>query len=1032
MTKVDARLDLHRRSKLNAIHYKDFIHIHLHTKFSPLDGMGKLEELILRAKELGQTSMAVTDHGSTSGLWEAQKLGDKHGIHIIHGSEFYYERENDGKNGHLLILAKNDVGLRNMFKMQEIAYVDNFYYQPRINWDILKEHKEGLIVTSACLGSTFCQYIMNGEVQEATSWAQKFKEVFHDDFYIEIQPNSIPEQHLVNTTGVRIAKQLDIPIVASADVHYTLESDCFPHEVLLAMQFGAKMTDEKRFKLPSDDFWLKSGSEMYQTFEGLEDKDVIEALHNTSVIAEKCTARIKPGKFLPEYYDIPEGKTERDVLISKVKDGVRKRGLASNKEYIKDIQHEINVIDEEGYSGYFCIVQDYVTSAKERGEIVGDGRGSGAGSKVLYVTGTTEIDPAEYDLLFERFMSHGRTPDVDTDFSSQEAVYDDLVSKYGVDSVARIMAFGTMTPKSCIRKVLSTFGHPQHIVNMYGKMIPSTCVDIDEAISTIPDLKEFASKHEKEFNVIRRLQNIVSHESVHAGGFIIYPQLSNYLPVRSTTGERERRVVAWDMNMIEEVGFYKFDILALETLPVIKGTLDSIEKETGGVVNLHTIDYEDDNVYRMLRNGDVSGVFQISAQAQKVMEQSTRTFRDLIAINALIRPGVGDWNEYLERRNGKKWDIYEPRRAYMEETEGIITYQEQYLMDAHKLAGWGVAYADKNLRKNKDIRNDTALHEKFISDSVHNGYDEEQCEKVWSEIEEAVDGGYGFNKSHSASYAMTSYQTAYLKHHYPTHFYASLMNSEKSSTDGQSAISGYIAELKHRGINVLPPDVNKSHDDFIATPDGINYRLTAISHVSSKAINHINKLRPIESLEDLLERREKRHANKRVIVNLIKSGCFDFQDENRSRLIWQFEMSERTKTQIKEEYQLPKEEWNNVLKAKWEKEALGMYLTYHPMDEFAFKPIDEYPANGEALQGGEVIEIYDFKDKNGKEMAFITIDTNHGNVKAVAFQGIWAKEEVREHVVVGNIIMIKGRRSGNDILVNETEVLYSTNQIGGV
>lgn len=393
-----------------------YAHTHVHTKYSPLDGMSEIEDLVIKAKEFGQPALSISDHGSMSGLWEAQKAGDKHGIKIIHACEFYYERENDGKNGHLLIMAKNNKGLENMFLMNKIAYVDNFYRKPRINWEILKEHSEGLIVTSSCLASTYCQYVMEGDVSSAKNWLRKFQGVFGDDFYIEVQPNQIPEQHQVNKVSERLSRELGIKLIATNDVHYTLEDDCFPHEVLLAMQVKKKMSDEKRFKFDTDDFWFKSNEEMWDTLvatSSLSEEAIKESMENTLEIVEKCNARLEKGRYLPQYYDIPKGMTEGDLLWDEAYEGSTRRGLDTDKSYMDGIKHELDVIERNGYSGYFLIVQDYVRSAKQRGDLVGDGRGSGAGSKVAYSTGITEIPPHEFDLLFERFMADGREPDFD-------------------------------------------------------------------------------------------------------------------------------------------------------------------------------------------------------------------------------------------------------------------------------------------------------------------------------------------------------------------------------------------------------------------------------------------------------------------------------------------------------------------------------------------------------------------------------------------------------------------------------------------
>lgn len=1003
-----------------------FVHLHVHSEYSTLDGMGKIRELFETAKSHGQNALAISDHGTSAGAWEAQQVADEMGMKMIHAQEFYYEREGDGKNGHLLILAKNDEGLRNIFRMQEIASVQNFYYKPRINWEILKAHSEGLIVTSACLGSPFNQYLINGEHSEAVAWARKFQEVFGEDFYIEIQPNDIPEQYVANSGSIRIAKQLGIELVATNDVHYSFETDQFPHEVLLALQLNKKMSNEDRFKFPDNNFWLKSAEEMVSTFQSLDEDIVRQAMATTVSIAEKCNARIEKGKYLPQFYNVPEGKTARNLLVEQTMAGARQKGLSKNADFMRDVQNEINIIDEEGYSDYFLIVQDYITSAKARGELVGDGRGSGSGSKVAYLSGIHEIPPHEFDLLFERFMAKGREPDIDTDFSNQDAVFADLAAKYGEDSVARIATYGRMTPKAVIRKVLNSFEVPPQDIGAITKLVPDLCPTLEKAYSINPALLQYKEKYRVEWEVIERLENVISHVGQHAGGVIIYPNLSDYIPLITKAEDRTKRIAAFDMDVIHDIGFFKFDILGLETIKDIHRCVESIKETTGEILNLDEIDYEDQATYDTLCRGDVSGVFQLAAQSTKVIEQQPRNFRDLIAINALIRPGVGDWEEYLARRAGKQYSTYEARQSYMAETVGTMTYQEQYLLDAHHLAGWGIAYADKHIRKNEDIRNDTELRAKFISDCTTRGHAEDVAEGIWEEIEDAVDGGYGFNKSHSASYGRLSFKTAYLKTHYPEHFYASLMSGEKTDGDGQTAIAGYIAECKRRGIQILPPDINNSGDNFVIANGGINYRITTIKHVGESAIAHINELRPIASFADFLERREKKHIKKNVMVNLIKAGAFDFDNPNRAELLWQFDMSERTKTAVKEGVEAPKYPWNDRVKCEWEQEVLGMYLSVHPMEQFGFKPLSAYRDAESCLQGGEVKTVFEFhpqKNPSKPKMAFITVDTLHGHVKLVVWASVWEEEENRNILTPGNLVLIRGKRSGNDMTVDSVEQL---------
>ncbi len=606
----------------------------------------------------------------------------------------------------------------------------------------------------------------------------------------------------------------------------------------------------------------------------------------------------------------------------------------------------------------------------------------------------------------------------DVDFSDQDAVFKDLQFKYGEDSVARIIAFGTLTPKACCRKVLSTFEHDASTINTISKLIDNAST-MSEAYQLSPQLLDYKKQHQLEFQVIERLEGLISHESQHAGGVIIYPNLSSILPIKTKADDRNKRIVAFDKYMLEDIGHFKFDILGLETLPVIKRCLDSINED----IDLYNLDYDDPYVYENLCKGHVSGIFQLSNQAQKVIEQQPKDFKDLIAINALIRPGTGDWEEYIARRKGKTWDIHPDRMQYLKETEGLITYQEQFLLDCKTFAGWDIAFADKKVRKNKNIREDNYLKEKFIIDSETNGYDFETIEQVWDEICSAVEGGYSFNKSHSASYAVLSFQTAYLKTYYPEHFYASLMSSEKTDGDGQDSISKYIAECKHLGINILPPDINNSGDNFTVVNNSINYRITTVKHVGDSAINAIISMRPIKNFEDFLNRREKQFLKKNVIISLIKAGCFDFDNPNRAELLWQFLMSERTKTQIKEDYQFEKLEWNDNIKALWEKEVLGMYLSTHPMERYGFKPLDNFADGGNALQGGEITDIRIFNDKNGREMAFVFIETLYGKIKTIIFASSWIDPSIKQLVQINNIVMIKGKRSGDGIILNDIELL---------
>lgn len=597
-----------------------------------------------------------------------------------------------------------------------------------------------------------------------------------------------------------------------------------------------------------------------------------------------------------------------------------------------------------------------------------------------------------------------------------------MKDKYGEDSVAKIVTFGTMKPRSVIRKVLSTFEFNQQDINKIAKLVPYETNDMQTAYRNSLELRECRKKYKKEFEVIDSLEGKISHEGQHAGGIVIYPDIYKYLPIKTLSENRESLIVAIDMNELEELGFYKFDVLGLTTVDVIHDTLINIKSTTNKDVDLYSIDYNDANVYEMISSGDVSGIFQLSAQKDKIIEQKPNNFNDLIAINALIRPGVGDFTEYIARRNGKEWSVHPDRMPYMKETEGLMVYQEQFLLDAKTFAGWSIAFSDKNIRKNRDILNDTALKNKFIKDSAMFNYHEKDMEEIWNQISESA-GQYSFNKAHSTSYSMTSFQTAWLKHYYPKEFYSALMSNEDSGTEGQIAISEYINELKTRKIKLLPPDVNISEDKFTPTEEGIRFKINVVRHLGDTALKALNRMLPIKSFDDFLERRVKRHMRKNTVTNLIKAGCFDFDNPNRAELLWKFNMSHRTKTEIKNDVQYDKPEWNKSVKAQWEKEALGMYLSSHPMEKYSFKKFETFQDNGYAFQGGEITEITEVTDKNNNKMAFVSLDTLFGIVKVIVFASHYEKKEVQNLLEVGKQVMVKGKRSGDSLLLNEMEEL---------
>ena len=1012
---------------------KGFGHLHVHTEYSTLDGMSKIKELVKRAKELGQEFMAITDHGSMGGHYEFEKICKEEGIKPILGCEFYMSKGDvackDDQGYHIIVFAKDQIGLQNLYRLQARAYKENFYRKPHINFKMLSELREGLVVSSACIGGVIGQLALEN-LPECLLEAQKYKSVFGDDFYLEIQPNDIPNQWTMNKAIIRMADKFDFNIIATNDIHYVLKEDAKIHEVLLALQVGQKMNSEKRFKFPTNDYWCKSTEEMIETFVGYNNEEkviIMKAILNTAEVANKCNASVIKGNFLPHYPHL-NGMSEDDYLAEKTWEGFEKKypkDYPNRAQIRKDILNELQVISETGYSGYFINVADYIVDARKNGVLVGDGRGSGAGSKVVYCMDITNVDPVPHNLLFERFLAHGRVPDLDVDFSDQEHVFKHLQDLHGMDNVARIRAYGTLSCKNVVRKVLSAFDYNQSSIAIISGYIPKRLdVTVEQAYNESLNFKDFMDRNEFIASCIRRLEGVISHESKHAGGFVVYNDLTSLTPCayeNDHAGNRTIPVVQFDKKEIEGCGFYKMDVLGLENLTTVRYALDMIKENEGIDIDLDEIDFEDKEVYNMLCEGDVSGVFQLANQGAMIMEQKPSTFADLIAINALIRPGVGDFNEYIARRNGKKFEIHPDREWYMKDTVGLMTYQEQFLLDCKTFAGWDIAFADNNVRKNKRIKEDVDLRNKFITDCCNNGYSIDLAQGLWQEIEDAVSGGYSFNKSHSTSYGVLSYKTAWLKNKYPVYWYASLLNSEIGD---QSKVESLIAECKKKNIKILPPDINKGSYKFEGTKEGIRIPINYLKGIGEDVVKYIQKeLVPITSFEDMLDRGIKKYIKKNVVMAMIKAGIFDFENENREHFMWVYNMRNRKKTDIKNGVECEHLPYNEKIKMQWERDVYGMYLTKHPLENYNVRSISDYTDDMVAIQVIEVTEIREHMQKNGKMMCFMTGSNQHGALKCLIFANTWECQDIKDKAKVGNILLAKGKRSGNDLIINDLEVM---------
>ena len=962
-------------------------HLHTHTEFSTLDGMSRIEELILRAKELGQTGIAITDHGSSSGLFKAWKLGKKHDFNMLLGEEFYFDNKSEVlKTGHLILIAKNEKGLENIFRLQAEAQ-NNFYYKPRIDFEMLKKFNEGLICTTACIANAVGQLILHGENDMALQHILKLKEIFGDDLYVELQSSSLPDVRKVNEVLEDFILGYDLKCIVTTDIHYVYKSDYEIHEIWLAMQQQKKMSDPKRWRFETNDYYLKSEKEMK---DGLNVSEEVwkKCCNNISEIFEKCKGvDFQISDHLPHLY--PSKKEEDMELENRTWEGYINKVTArgeNNKKFASDIHKELKVIEETGYSGYFLVVQEYIKWARENGIQVSDGRGSGAGCKVAYALDIHDVNPDEENLLFERFLTPGRTPDVDADFSDIDAVFRHLQDKYGKTNVARVGAYTTFTCKAGLRKLMSTFGFNTKDINSVIKLLPDDLkFTLEEAISRSAELKKWLSSHQLIYTALSRLEGIVEHHSTHAGGVVICKDLTSLLPVMTNSDDREKLIIALDKKEIEELGHYKFDILGLESLTVMQNAIEYVDG-----YDKHSIDYEDPNIYEMLCSGDVLGVFQLADQRDKVVEQHPTCFKDLIAINALIRPGVCDWKEYMKERNSHTEKDVLP---FMQETHGLIVYQEQYLLLAQHYAGWDLAFSDNHIRKNKNLANDIELKEKWMKDT--NG-----MEDLWNQIVSIVGRGYSFNKSHATAYAKLSFQTAYMKYYHPKEFYAALLTQKINDVDKLSQI---IKKVQSLGVSIINPDINISTDRFIPTDKGIMMPINSVKGVGGSAVYEVNRLRPIKDFDDFIARRIPKFVKRTTIVSLIYAGAFDFTGKSKKELLDRFEEDV---------------EHEELKSYEYEKMAFGFYLTATPFDEYYVPEFNSLP-DGNAMTIVEITELKERLDKKGRTMAFATGVNNTDNIKLIFFSSIWGNVSLEE----GEIVFIKGKKDKGSLLVNTVEKL---------
>lgn len=1015
-----------------------FVHLHVHTEYSLLDGASRIHQLIDRAKELNMPAIAITDHGSMYGVIDFYKAAKAKGVKPIIGCEVYVAPKSrfdkmavDGESYyHLILLAENQQGYKNLIELVSLAYSEGFYYKPRVDKELLKKYHEGIICLSACIAGEIPAAIIRDNPERADVLVREYIDIFgKDNFFIEIQNHGMPEEKKANVELVKLAEKYDLGLVATNDSHYTNRNDSEFHDVLLCIQMGKTVDEENRMRFPNDNFYLKSPEEMEKLFGAYRG-----AIENTVKIAERCQVDFVFGQLHLPVFPVPDGMTDESYLRKLCKERLNDRYATVTKLETERLDYELSVIHKMGYDSYFLIVWDFINYAKNHDIAVGPGRGSAAGSIVAYLLGITNIDPLKYDLLFERFLNPDRVtmPDIDIDFCyvKREKVIEYVVERYGSERVAQIITFGTMAAKGAIRDVGRALNMTYSEVDRIAKMIPAELnMTIDKALKSNPELQNAYQEEPavtKLVDFARDVEGLPRHASTHAAGVVIARDpLTDYVPIQVSADGFA--VTQYDKDRVEELGLLKMDFLGLRTLTVISDALVLIKENRGVKVDIDAIDLEDEKTAQMLSNGDTVGVFQMesSGMTTLVKELKPNGFADIIPLVALYRPGPlgsGMVTDFINGRHGRKEVKYlnpllEP---ILKETFGVILYQEQVMQIVQVLAGFTLGQADL-LRRAMGKKKHSILaaqRENFLNGARSNGIDEALAIEIFDLMAHFAD--YGFNKSHSAAYAMVAYQTAYLKAHYPNEFMAAMLSSVMGTSD---KVGYYIEYCRHQGIQVLPPDINASKASFSVDREAIRFGMAAVKNVGENAIESIIKAREKEdkftSLVDFCTRVDMRVVNKRVIESLIKCGAFDSQGAKRSQLLavldkaveaagsrqrdaasgqiglfGEEEMSEVEDVALPNIEEMPKEQ---ILAL--EKEITGFYITGHPLDKYRermqqFMTIESLTET-EKMDGkivkiaGLIVNSKRISTKKGETMCFIEVEDFTNKIEVVVFPKVF-------------------------------------------
>ncbi len=1036
------------------MHHAPFVHLHLHTQYSLLDGAIRIPDLVERAREFRMPAIAITDHGNMFGAIEFYRKAQEAGVKPIIGCEVYVapssRHEKSGAassgeaSGHLILLCKNQIGYRNLCRLISTAYQEGFYYKPRIDWGLLAEHNDGLIALTSCLGGEIPSLIGQGRMEQARKRVTEMSRVFdRDRLYLELQENFLAEQAVVNKGLIELSRELGLPLVATNDCHYLRREDAFAHEVLLCIQTGKTLDDPSRMRFANNEFFVKSPAEMAELF-----RDVPEALASTVAIAERCKHELDFKTYHFPQYAKPVDKSLDQVLNEQACSGLEERfaiirqqrpGFSAEDEqrYRERLETELACISQMGFPGYLLIVADFINWAKDHGIPVGPGRGSAAGSLVCYALRITDIDPLPYNLLFERFLNPERIsmPDIDVDFciNGRDRVISYVRDKYGRDNVAQIITFGSMLARAVIRDVGRGMGMPYGEVDKIAKLVPNPTgkkVTLTDALRQEPKLREMVDKDAKVkqlFEVALALEGLTRHASTHAAGVVITPKpLTEYLPLY-VDPKSQGQVTQYDMSCVEKIGLVKFDFLGLKNLTVIDNAVRLIHSGKTPDFNLFALSYDDPAAYQLLQAGNTTGVFQLESSGMKelLIKLKPSCFEDIIAVCALYRPGPlgsGMVDDFIQRKHGRRAITYDfpELEPILKDTYGVIVYQEQVMQIAQVLGGYSLGGADLLRRAMGKKKPEEMAKQKeiFLAGAKKNHIDLKKAEGVFDLMAKFAE--YGFNKSHSAAYALIAYHTAYLKAHYPVEFMAALLTEDMENTD---KVIKNINEIRNMGIAILPPDINASCRDFTVHASDIRFGLGAVKGVGDAALEAITEARrqePFNSLPDFCERVDLRRVNRRVIEALIKCGAFDSVGGKRAQYMAILDEAMDAGQKLQRERELGQEslfgaeqisaprgggrlpdgdEWpENVLLTN-EKEALGFYITGHPLARHsaAIKRFASCDASSLAERAdkeevslcGIVAGIKELTTKKGDRMAFVTLEDLSGFIETVIFPEVY-------------------------------------------